>query len=150
VSDLNQCTFTGRVVSDPRTGTFQSGDEYANFSIANNRRIKNADGEWVDRKPATFLDIKATGRLATRIKDRLHKGTPVFIVGRMEMREYTDRDNQARKVLEVIADRIEVISLPQRAEGSGSYNGGNSGRTEAPAPRQAPVLPEPSFDDDPF
>lgn len=146
MSDINQCFYSGRLAQDAKFGTFQSGDQYANFGIAVNRRIKDQSGEWIDKKPTTFIEIKVTGHQASRLNGRVRKGTPVFIQGRMELRQWTDQSGATQSRLECVATSVEVISLPER-KGSPSSDEGSEPSDNQPVRQAMPRLPEPDEDE---
>jgi single-strand DNA-binding protein len=97
----------------------QKGQSVCGFDVAVNRRyLDSASGEWKD--DVAFVPVSVFGQQADRVKDRLKKGVPVMVEGRINMNEFTDKSGQARKVLRVIANRVQILQSAQSAEGVGA------------------------------
>ena len=108
--DINQVMIAGRVTRDPEFRMTQSQQAMSFFSVAVNRRYQDkASGEWKDL--TTFVPVTVWGPAADRCKDKLRKGTPVMIEGRLTSSEYTDKAGQKRKELKITAtrDRKSVV-----------------------------------------
>ncbi|NLH40093.1 MAG: single-stranded DNA-binding protein [Elusimicrobia bacterium] len=104
----NQVLIVGRLTRDPDFKSTQKGKTFCFFDIASNRRYKdNATGEWKD--DTTFVPIAVWGDIADRCKDRIKKGTPVYIEGRLSMSEYTNKDGINIKKLRVVANRVQIL-----------------------------------------
>lgn len=108
--DLNQVMIAGRVTRDPEFRMTQSQQAMSFFSVAVNRRYQDkASGEWKDL--TTFVPVTVWGPAADRCKDKLHKGTPVLIEGRLTSSEYTDKAGQKRKELKITATRVQTLAF---------------------------------------
>lgn len=124
--EVNFILISGRLTRDPDNRMTQKGQAICSFDVAVNRRyLDNASGEWKD--DVAFVPVTVFGAAADRLKDRLKKGTPVMVEGRINMNEFTDKAGQARKILRVNASRVQVL---QTAEGAGSFSD-NSSSSEA-------------------
>ncbi|WP_374128962.1 single-stranded DNA-binding protein [Candidatus Endomicrobiellum agilis] len=101
----------GRLTRDPelrRTGT---GKAVCSFDIAIGRRIKDADtGEWKDADP-TFVPIIVWGDQAERCGERLKKGVPVHVEGRLQSNKWEGNDGTKRSRLEVVASRVQFLFI---------------------------------------
>jgi single-strand DNA-binding protein len=94
----------------------QKGQAICSFDVAVNRRyLDNASGEWKDE--VAYVPVTVFGPAADRVKDRLKKGTPVVVEGRITMNEFTDKSGQARKVLRVSSRRLQILQSGDAAMG---------------------------------
>lgn len=110
IPDLNQVMIAGRVTRDPEFRMTQNQQAMSFFSVAVNRRYQDkASGEWKDL--VTFVPVTVWGPAAERCKDKLHKGTPVMIEGRLSSSEYTDKAGQKRKELKITASRVQTLAF---------------------------------------
>lgn len=115
MTDINNLTISGRIVQDIKLGYVGNNMAMAKFSVAVNRSVKGADGQWQD--VASFVDVTAWGKTAERLNQTARKGTKVLIVGRIEQQTWTDKQtNQQKSKVAVIADRAELIAVPQQAQ----------------------------------
>ena len=108
--EQNNVIMVGRLTRDPelrRTGT---GKAVCSFDIAISRRFKDAaTGEWKDADP-TFVPVVVWGDMAERCGERLKKGFPVHVEGRLQTNKW-EQDGQKRSRLEVIASRVQFLSV---------------------------------------
>lgn len=115
MTDINNITLSGRVAQDIKLGYVGNSMAMAKFSVAVNRSVKGADGQWQD--VASFIDVTAWGKAAERLNQTARKGTKLLIVGRIEQQTWTDKQtNQQKSKVAVIADRVELIMIPQQAQ----------------------------------
>jgi single-strand DNA-binding protein len=112
--EQNTVIMIGRLTRDPelrRTGT---GKAVCSFDIAMSRRIKDSvTGEWKDADP-TFVPIIVWGEQAERCGERLKKGGPVHIEGRLQTNKWEGNDGTKRSRLEVIASRVQILSVARQ------------------------------------
>ena len=115
MTDINNLTISGRITQDIKLGYVGNNMAMAKFSVAVNRSVKGADGQWQD--VASFIDVTAWGKTAERLNQAARKGTKVLIVGRIEQQTWTDKQtSQQKSKVAVIADRVELIAVPQQAQ----------------------------------
>lgn len=113
--EQNQVLLAGRLTRDPDLRSTAKGQAMCRFDIAVNRRYKAvASGEWKD--DTTFVPVITWRELAQRCGERLKKGSPVHVEGRLKGREFEDKSGQKRKVLEVEARRVQFLESSGRAE----------------------------------
>ncbi len=105
--ELNIVVLSGRLTRDPDLRYTPSGRAVARMRLASSRRYKSATGDWVD--DTLFIDLVAWGDLAERCKERLQKGSPVIVQGRLRSREWTTESGQKRVAFEVVANRIQFL-----------------------------------------
>jgi single-strand DNA-binding protein len=125
----NHIVLVGRLVADPELRQTQAGVPVTSFRIAVDRP-KSRDGE----KQTDFFGVSIWRQRAERAAEFLQKGRLVLIAGRVQIREYTDRDNNKRTAVDVVADDFQM--LDSRPTGEGGQRGA------APAAAPAGDLPE--------
>jgi len=91
MSSLNKATLIGRLGQDPEIKTFSGGASVTNFSIATSEKFKNKAGE--QQEKTEWHNIQSWGKLGEICKQYLRKGSLVYIEGRIETREYEDKNN---------------------------------------------------------
>ena len=154
---MNKVILIGRLTKDPEVKNTSSQVPFCNFTIAVDRRFKDANGQ----RQADFINCVAWRQTATFINQYFHKGSKIGIVGSIQSRSYDDQNGQRRYVTEVLVDDAEFVDSASSANGgtasAGTGNGSsNYSRPVAPAPQSpvaaAPVAPTapiaPDVDDD--
>lgn len=114
MANLNQVFIVGNLTRDPEIRFVPSGSAVAKMGVATNRRYKAGNGEWKDE--VTFLTAEVWGKSAEWCGERLRKGSPVLIQGRLKNNEWTAQDGQKRSQLEVAVERIQGLEGRQAAE----------------------------------
>ncbi|HTY08819.1 MAG TPA: single-stranded DNA-binding protein [Candidatus Edwardsbacteria bacterium] len=125
LAELNRVYMIGRLTKDPEVRQTTNGTPVANFTIALNRRYKNASGEWKDE--TTFVGVVVWQKLAELCKQYLTKGRAVLVEGKLQSHSWETEDGQKRSVLEVRADRVEFLDR----EGSRATGERGSGHAAA-------------------
>ena len=118
---FNKIILVGNLGRDPELRYTPQGDAVCSFSMATNERKKDKSGEFQD--VTTWFKVTLWRRLAENASKYLSKGSPVYIEGRLQVEEWTDRDNNNRFTLGVQATDMHFISAG-RGEGGGDYAGG--------------------------
>lgn len=103
---MKRATLIGNLVRDPELKTTTNGISTCSFTIAINRRFKNAQGV----QEADFITIVTWRQLAELCAKYLAKGRKVGVVGSIQTRNYTAQDGTKRYVTEVLADEIEFLT----------------------------------------
>ena len=123
---LNKIILMGRLTRDPelrRTGT---GTAVTSFSLAVDRDFKSQSGE----KETDFIDIVAWRNTAEFVSKYFTKGRMAVVEGRLQIRDWTDKDGGKRRSAEVVADNV--------CFGDSKRDGGDSsGYSAAPAYKNA-------------
>ena len=99
---MNKWIGMGRLCSDPEIRNTDSGKTVANYRLAVNRDFKK-EGQ----PDADFLNCVAFGNSAEFASKYLHKGTKIAVEGRIQTRDYTNKDGQKVYVTEIVVDRHE-------------------------------------------
>ena len=131
---LNRIILMGRLTRDPELRHTQSGTAVASFSLAVDRDFKSRDG---GERTTDFIDIVAWRNTAEFASKYLTKGRMAVVEGRLQLRDWTDRDGNKRRSAEVVADNVYFgDSRRDAAEGgysAPSYGAPAGGRASAPA-----------------
>ena len=142
---LNKVFLQGRLGSDPELRTTPSGVEVATVNIAVDRDRKDANGE----RQTDWVTVVAWRNTAKFLSSYFQKGRMAIVEGRLQIRNYTDRDGNKRTAAEVVADNIYFGDSRRDGEGGGfnysapapAYSAPNYG-TPAPAADQFAELSE--------
>lgn len=123
---LNRIILMGRLTRDPELRRTQNGTAVTSFSIAVDRDFKNKD---TGEKSTDFIDIVAWRQTAEFVCDYFSKGRMAVVEGRLQIRDWTDKDGNKRRSAEVLADNIYFGDSKRDANGDGysappSYNYG--------------------------
>lgn len=97
----------GNLGRDPETRVNANNTFIANFSFAVNNQRKSATGETV--KKADWYNITATGKQAQILAKHVRKGDPLLIEGRQTLSEWTDRDGNSRKSVDVLVQDFRFL-----------------------------------------
>ena len=135
---LNRIILMGRLTRDPELRRTGSGTAVTSFSLAVDRDFKSQSGE----KETDFIDIVAWRQTAEFVSRFFTKGRMAVVEGRLQLRDWTDRDGNKRRTAEVIADNVYFGDSKRDAE-AGGY-AAPSGGFGAPAGGYAPPPAAPS------
>lgn len=103
MANLNVIVLIGNLTNSPDLEYVQSGTARANFSIA----VNEYRG---DEQSTTFVPIVCWGNTAENTAEYLDKGSPVAILGRLEINNWEDDDGNNRKFPQVVAQRVQFLS----------------------------------------
>lgn len=104
---VNKCLFIGNLTADPEIRTMPNGEQVANFSIALNEKYKAKDGNVVEN--VEYVRIVLYRRLAEIAGQYLHKGSQVYIEGRLKTRKWQDNNGQDRYTTEIQGDNLQML-----------------------------------------
>ena len=128
---MNKVILIGRLTKDPEVKSTSNQTALCNFTIAVDRRFKDANGN----RQADFINCVAWRQQASLIGSYFHKGSRIAIVGNLQSRSYEDNQGQKRYVTEVVVDEVEFV------DSANNNNSGNGYQNTQAAPVQAPVAP---------
>ena len=123
---LNRVTLMGRLTRDPELHHTQSGTAVASFTLAVDRDYKGPNGE----RETDFIDIAAWRNTAEFAAKYLSKGRMAVVEGRLQLRDWTDKDGNRRRSAEVVA---EHIYFGDSRRGEGEYIPGAANAPQAAA-----------------
>ena len=99
---LNKIVVMGRLTRDPELRRTQNGTAVTSFSVACERDFKSQDGE----KETDFIDVVAWRTTAEFVSKYFAKGRMAVVYGRLQLRDWTDRDGNKRRAAEIVADSV--------------------------------------------
>ena len=118
---MNKIIIIGNLGRDPELNYTPSGTAVTKFSVADSRRWRDKQsGE--QREETTWFNIVAWDQQAETCNQYLHKGSKVFIEGRMTSRKYTDKDGNERTAWDVRL--LDMQMLDPKGQGSSSSSSG--------------------------
>lgn len=110
----NSITIVGRLGGDPELRYTPEGTPVCNFSVAVNRPMANKDQEQTD-----WFRIVVWNKSAENCANYLKKGNLVLISGRLQVRQYQDREGQTRTAVEIVANRVVFLTPKNHDETAG-------------------------------
>jgi len=117
---VNKVILVGRLGRDPETRYTGGGQAVANFSVATDESYKDKNGE--RQKRTEWHKIVVWGKQAEIAQQYLKKGSLIFIEGRIQSREWQDKEGQKRTSFEIVATNFRMLG--GRAEGAAAGGGG--------------------------
>ena len=99
---LNRCIIMGRLTRSPELRRTQSGKAVTSVTLAVDRDFKGQNGE----KETDFIDIVAWGNTAEFLCNYFSKGRMTVVEGRLQIRDWTDKDGGKRRSAEIVAERV--------------------------------------------
>ena len=113
---LNKIILMGRLTRDPELRRTQGGTAVTSFSLAVDRDFKGQNGE----KETDFIDIVAWRNTAEFVSKYFTKGRMAVVEGRLQLRDWTDKEGIKRRSAEVIADNV-YFGDTKRSEDGGEW-----------------------------
>ena len=113
---MNKAILIGRLTRDPELRTTPTGRNVCQFSIAVNRTYTNANGE----READFINCVVWDKQAENLAKYQKKGNQIAVDGRIQTRNYDDKDGKKVYVTEVIAEETYFADSRREAEANGS------------------------------
>ena len=127
-TNINRVVMTGNLTRDPELRNIPSGTAVCNLRLACNTRRKDESGNWVD-KP-NYFDVTVWGAQGENCAQYLSKGRPVAVDGRLEWREWQDKDGNKRQSIDIIADSVQFLGS---RDGGGENGGRFTPQSDVPA-----------------
>ena len=123
MASFNKILLIGNLTRDPELRYTPGGQAVSTLRLAVTHNYKAASGEL--KKETAFLDVVVWAKLAENCSRYLKKGSPIFVEGRLRLREYDAKDGTKRRVTEVVANNVQFLERAPRD-------------TQAEAPAEAP------------
>jgi single-strand DNA-binding protein len=111
---LNKCMIIGNLGRDPEMRYTPNGQAVTQFTVAVNRNFKGANGDW--QEETEWFRVVAWGPLAERTAGYLRKGRKVYVEGRLQTRQWDDREGQKRYTTELVAQTVTPLDARPRDE----------------------------------
>ena len=126
MSGVNKAILVGNLCQDPTVRYTKSGQAVASFNLATNERWTKKDGTKEDK--AEFHKIIAWGKLGEICGEYLNKGKQVYIEGRLQTREWEDKEGVKHYTTEIVANNMTMLgqvgSGPQSSSGGAQSSAG--------------------------
>ncbi len=106
--EINSVVIAGNLTKDPVFRQTTNGTPVANFSIASNRKYRDANNQW--QEEVCYVGIVAWNKLADSCSNRLKKGSAVLIDGELQSHLLKGEDGFSRNIVEIKARRIQVLN----------------------------------------
>jgi len=144
---INKVTLVGNLGRDPEMRYTQSGTAVANFTVATSEKWKDKNsGEMQER--TEWHRIVVWGKLGEICGQYLSKGRQVYIEGRLQTREWEDKDGNKRYTTEVVANEMKMLGTKDSRESTNTFKPSES---SSQVPDYSPQpFPEEQDDDIPF
>ncbi|NMC98464.1 MAG: single-stranded DNA-binding protein [Bacteroidales bacterium] len=104
---VNKVILIGNVGKDPIIRNVNDNTPVASFTLATNEVYKDSQGNL--QKNTEWHNIVAWRNLAQLAEKYIRKGSQIYVEGRLKSRTYTDKDNQQRTIVEILADKIQLL-----------------------------------------
>ncbi len=127
---LNKIMLIGNLGRDPELQVTSDGTPFTRFSLAVSRTYKTSSGE--KREETEWFNIVAWRQLAETCERYLHKGSKVYIEGRVTQRKFTDKNGLERTSVDVNASDMEMLTPKSASSGSESYSAASVGENNDP------------------
>jgi single-strand DNA-binding protein len=152
MAGVNKAILIGNLGRDPELRYTQSGQAVVNFTLATSENWNDKSGERVER--TEWHRIVVWGKVGEVCAQYLSKGRTVYVEGRIQTREWEDKDGNKRNTTEINAQTVQFLGGP-RSEGGGggaggggggNLDGGSGGDSSGPADEGSSGGPPPSSD----
>lgn len=134
MGSVNSCTFVGNLGKDAELRYIPSGEAVASFSMACSETWKDKQGQKQER--TEWVRIVLWGKTAEALTPYLKKGKQVYVVGRMQTRQWDDKEGIKRYTTEIRGDRVVLLGGGPRSD-----DGGAPATTTHASTRSGPSTP---------
>ena len=134
MASVNKVILIGNLGRDPELRFTRDGQGVANFTLATNERWRDKDGQNQER--TEWHRIVVWGKTAENCAQYLQKGRSCYIEGRIQSREWEDKEGNKRQTTEIVAQNVTFLG--GRGEGGGGGGRPGSGKQDAPPPEPGP------------
>ncbi len=136
-NSLNKVQIIGNLTAEPEVRETPNGQKVATFSVATNRKWKDASG--MLQEDTEFHNCVAWRGLADIAEQYMHKGKKVYVEGYLKTRNWEDTAWVKRYKTEIVADNVILLSSPGWAEGGTSYGSSSASSYSDSAPEEPRV-----------
>ena len=135
MASVNKVILIGNLGRDPELRFTRDGQGVANFTLATNERWRDKEGQNQER--TEWHRIVVWGKTAENCAQYLQKGRSCYIEGRIQTREWEDKEGNKRQTTEIVAQNVTFLG--GRGEGGGGGGGRpGAGKQDAPPPEPGP------------
>ena len=118
MASYNKVLLMGNLTKDPELRYTPSGMAVANLRLAVNRKYRTKDQEL--KEEVCFITAVVWNKQAETCNQYLHKGSSIFVEGRLQSRSWEDTTGAKRSVIEVRAERVQFMGTPGQAKPASS------------------------------
>lgn len=111
---LNKVTIIGHLGKDPEIRAMQSGDSVGSFSVATSESYKDKSGQWVDK--TEWHRVSVFNQHALKAVEKLSKGSLVYVEGKIQTREYKDKEGNTKYSTEIVVSNFNGLVLPMEKQ----------------------------------
>lgn len=122
MAGVNKVILVGNLGKDPEVQTFENDIKKASFSLATSTKVKNKEGIYTEE--TEWHKVVVWRKLAETAETYLHKGSLLFVEGRLRTHSWDDKDGNKRYTTEVIADNFTMLG-PRKDQGGVTEPTGN-------------------------
>ncbi|GAV23155.1 single-stranded DNA-binding protein [Carboxydothermus pertinax] len=108
---FNKVILIGRLTRDPELRHTPQGTPVASITVAVDRPFTTKEGQ----RETDFIDVVVWQKLAETVARVLSKGRLIMVEGRLQIRSYTDKEGQKRRVYEVVGENVRFLDKPKTA-----------------------------------
>lgn len=119
---INNVVLVGRTTKDPELRYTSIGQAVANFTLAVNRTFTNQNGE----READFINCVIWRKAAENLANMVGKGAQIGVTGRIQTRNYENKEGQRVFVVEVVAENFQMLESRNKQNGQNNANTGAS------------------------
>ena len=151
MASVNKVILIGNLGRDPELRYTQTGQAVANFTLATSDRWNDRDGNAQER--TEWHRIVVWAKQAENCAQYLSKGRSVYVEGRIQTREWEDKEGNKRHTTEIVAQNVRFLGGPRGGGPGGDAPGGGgpaSGGSGGPGPGGSGPAGPPPGDDIPF
>lgn len=130
--NINRCELSGNITRDGELRTTQGGTSVLSFGLAFNDRKRDTSGKWVD--VPNYIECVIFGNYAESMERHLTKGRRVFVAGKLKWSQWTDKSDNKRSKIELIADTIDLPPTGQKKASQAAQQKAEQPTYSAPAP----------------
>ncbi len=125
---LNKVMLIGNLGKDPEIRFTPSGDAVATFNVATTESWKDKDGQ--KQESTEWHRVVAWRKLAETCGEYLHKGSKVYIEGKLQTRKWQDQNGNDKFTTEIVAREMKMLSPKGGAGDNASYGGGGGSQEQ--------------------
>lgn len=137
MASVNKVIVLGNVGKDPEIRYSASGVAFTNLSVATTRTWKNKESG--ERQEETeWHRVVFADRLAEIVGEYVHKGSPIYIEGRLRTRKWQDKDGKDQYTTEIVAQGLQLLGSRDDQGGGQRDRGDDRGRSDTRGQQSAP------------
>ncbi|ODS59443.1 MAG: hypothetical protein ABS36_00450 [Acidobacteria bacterium SCN 69-37] len=158
MGSVNKAILVGNLGRDAEMRFTAGGTPVATVSLATTEKFTDRDGQ--RREDTQWHRVVIWGKTAESIHEYLTKGKQIYVEGRIQTREWTDKEGKPAKTTEIRADKVVLLSSGPGGGGGGGFRSGSQGGgggsrdrdrySDDSAPADSGQFDAPSDDDIPF